>query len=113
MAIVYLTLDEVNAAMAARLARRLGVRLLARPLAGRGQSAGRVYDLDFQPAEVKAKLVADAAAGRVPAGTAVHSYNLTPVEERVLRAARVRVGRRLTARLLATVVPRRNSLATG
>lgn len=100
--IAYLTHDEVNAYVAARLARKLRVPLTVLPAKGTDQLAAHVLlvDLDHLPREWRANLLARAARGRLPAGLAVHSYHLSGADARTLRAAGVRVAHRLTAALL-------------
>ena len=103
MKIAYLTHDEVNAAVARRLARRLGLRLKVLTVKSADRTAAAdllVLDLDHLPPECKSKLFLRVGSGRLRQGVAVHSYNLTATEERALRAAGVHVARRLTAAVL-------------
>lgn len=103
--IAYLTHDEVNASVATRLARRLRAALTVLPARIADQLAAHVLlvDLDGLPREWRANLLARAAAGRLPPGLAIHSYQLSASERRQLRTAGVRVSRRLTAALVACV----------
>jgi hypothetical protein len=102
--IAYLTHDAVNAALARRMARRLGSDLTilrAQDADQLGAADRLVIDLDNLPRESKSELFRRAENGGLLTGVAVHSYNLTGAEARILRAAGVRVARRLTAALLA------------
>lgn len=101
--IAYLTHDEVNAHVAARLARRLRAELTVLPAKDADQLAAHVLlvDLDNLPAAWRANLLARAAHGPLPDGLVAHSYHLSDAERRTLSAAGVRVARRLTAALLA------------
>ena len=102
--IAYLTHDEVNAAVARRAARRLCGRLkvLGVKDADRAAAADLVLlDLDHLPPECKLGLLRQAVGGELANRFAVHSYQLSTADERVLRAAGVRVATRLTAALLA------------
>lgn len=103
--IAYLTHDEVNAHVAARLARRLRAELTVLPAKDADQLAAHVLlvDLDNLPREWRANLLAHAAHGPLPDGLAVHSYHLSDAEWRTLTAAGVRVTRRLNSALLACV----------
>src|SRR4051794_15573435 len=103
MLIAYVTHDEVNAAVAARLARRHGLELIVLSVRDAEQAVAAdrlVLDLDHLPPESRSKLFLRAGAGNLRPGVVVHSYNLAPGEDRALRSAGVVVARRLTARTL-------------
>lgn len=100
MSIAYLTHDDVNAAVARRVAGRFGLDLTVLPLKDAGQGVVAdllILDLDHLPPECKSKLFLRIGGGEPREGMAVHSYHLTAAEARVLRKAGVRVARRLTA----------------
>src|SRR5262245_59309847 len=101
MSIVYLTHDEVNAAVATRIAHRVGLQLTVVGIKDTHPIAAGllVYDLDHLPPERKSELLRRASGGELE-GVAVHSYHLTPGESRRLRAAGVPVHRRLSAAIL-------------
>lgn len=102
MTVNYLTHDEVNAFVAERLARRLGLKLAVLTVRDEAEAwaADRlVLDLDHLPAECKTELLR-AAAGQMRAGVVVHSYHLAAGERIRLRAFGVRVYRRLTGAVL-------------
>ena len=103
MQIAYITHDEVNTALATRIADRLGLNLTVLTLIDADQALAAdhlVLDLDHLPEECKASLIDQATCGKVRGGIMVHSYNLKPEEKKVLRAVGARVTRRLTARIL-------------
>src|SRR5262249_57896319 len=101
MTIAYLTHDEVNAAAAGRIARRLGLGLSVIGVrdVGRVSADLLVYDLDHLPPGVKSELLRRAGRERLD-GVAAHSYHLGHEEQQKLRAAGARVARRLTAAIL-------------
>jgi hypothetical protein len=79
MRIAYLSTDDVNAALAVRIAADCGLDLCQvapQGAAPDGEFGGAVYDLDFLPAGRLGRLLADLGAGRVPHPVAVHGYNL-------------------------------------
>ena len=96
----YLTHDEVNAAFARRIAARLGHSLTVLAVKDIDEAAAAdllVLDLDHLPPVYKSTLLERAAGGELRPGVAVHSYHLGGAEVRTLRAAGVRVTRRLGA----------------
>lgn len=100
MQIAYFTHDEVNAVLASRLARRLGLDVTVVDFKNSDQSIAAenmVLDLDHLPSECKSTLIGQAASGGVRKGITVHSYNLLPRETKCLKAAGVRVARKLVA----------------
>ena len=104
MQIAYLTQDQVNAAVATRMARRLGLTLVVLAVKDADQAVAAdslVLDLDHLPAECKSKLLFRAGGGQLWSGVSVHSYNLARSEVRDLRTAGVMVHRRLTAAALS------------
>jgi hypothetical protein len=103
MTIAYLTLDEVNAALGQELAARTGLALAIldiRQVAPFGSM--RVLDLDSLPQDIKMQLLTRAQQGEDLSHVAAHSYHLTAKEIRLLRAAGVKIARRLRASLFAT-----------
>lgn len=105
----YLTHDQVNAALARRIAARLGLDLtvLALKDADRAVAADAlVLDLDSLPRDARSKLFLRVGSGELRSGVGVHSYHLTGSEARTLRRAGVRAERRLTA---AALVPARRA----
>lgn len=103
MQIAYITHDEVNTALANRLAGRLGLKLTVHTLINADQAVAAdhlLLDLDHLPEECKSSLIDQAASGKVRGGIMIHSYNLKPGEKKILRAVGARVARRLTARIL-------------
>jgi hypothetical protein len=63
-----------------------------------------VYDLDFLPADYRARLLAAHTTARSGALIAIHSYNLTSGQRRRLRRRGVVVARRLGSSLFARLV---------
>lgn len=103
MFVAYLSHDEVNSALADRVAGRFGLDLVVLTLrdAEHALAADRlVLDLDHLPPECKAKLFLRVGRGELRGGVTVHSYHLTDAEAGALRAAGVRVARRLTTAIL-------------
>jgi hypothetical protein len=101
--IAYLTHDDVNAAVARRAARELGLELTQFPVKDDDLTVLAdvlLLDLDHLPPEFKSDLLRRAGNGSIRKGLAVHSYHLSPAEARALRAAGVLVARRLTTGLL-------------
>ncbi|HSQ56867.1 MAG TPA: hypothetical protein VLM40_14085 [Gemmata sp.] len=110
--VAYLTHDEVNAALACRMAKRFGLNLtvLAVKDANHAIAADQlVLDLDHLPLEYKSNLFLRIGRGELRSGVAVHSYHLTPGECRALCTAGVRMTRRLTA---AVLTPRMSADST-
>ena len=100
MSAAYLSHDEVNTALAGRMARRLGIVLTTLHVKDAEHAVAAdllVLDLDHLPPECKSKLFLRVGSGELRTGVAVHSYHLTAAEARALRGAGVRVSRRLTA----------------
>src|SRR5262245_5961290 len=103
----YLTHDEVNAAVARRIARRLGLDLtvLAVKDADRAAEADLlVLNLDHLPAVCRSELIRRAGGDR-RGRPAAHADHLTASGSRALRAAGARLARRLTAAVFAVPVP--------
>jgi hypothetical protein len=98
MRFVYLSLDAVNQALAARLAVAAGGRFstlaFSDPLPTDPQVAV-LYDLDFLPAEYREHLLDDLAAGRRAGRVGVHGYSLSPFMAQELLRRGVVVTRRL------------------
>jgi hypothetical protein len=89
----YLTHDEGNAAVARRIARRLGLELTVLAVTDAGLAARAellVLDLDHLPADCRSGLIRQARRGRL----AVHAGHLTAPEARARRAAGARLARR-------------------
>jgi len=103
MIVHYLTHDEVNAAVALQKAARNGIDLRVidvRDFDDMIRTERLICDLDHLPAEYRTNLVSRAAAGEPFLWVAVHSYNLSTYEVRVLREAGVTVARTLKSSLL-------------
>jgi len=103
--IAYLTHDEVNAALARRLAERRDLILMVIPVKDAELAAAAevvILDLDHLPAEFKRELFERIGVRKFRHNLAVHSYNLSDSEKTALLAAGVRVVRRLSAALLMT-----------
>jgi hypothetical protein len=113
MSVAYISHDEVNSALARRMATRLGLELTVLNLQEAEHAIPAdliMLDLDHLPPECKSKLFLQIGKGELRDGVAVHSYRLTTAEVRELRAAGVRVKRRLTATVL---IPRVAADSTG
>jgi hypothetical protein len=101
--VAYLSHDEVNAALARRMARRLGLDLAILHIKDAEQAVAAdllVLDLDHLAPECKSELFLRIGGRELRGGVAVHSYHLTPAEARTLRKAGVQISRRLTAAVL-------------
>ena len=102
MAIVYLTLDEVNRDLAARYATVAEVQLELLELRDDLAPCDAVlYDLDFLPPDYRDRLLAEKTIVRSDAPIAVHGYNLTAGQRGKLRRRGVIVARRLCVALFA------------
>jgi hypothetical protein len=118
-----LTVDEVNQALAGKLAAAAGVQLevvFPRDAAGDGPFDAVLYDLDSLPPIDRQALLAGLSArpaGQWAGTAAVHSYQLSPRQARALRRQGVVVARRLQqatfARLRAAVSARRRQRPGG
>ena len=103
MSVAYMSHDEVNSALALRIADRLDLDLAALTLRDAEHAIAAdllVLDLDHLPPECESKVFLRVGRGELRSDLAVHSYHLTETEADVLRAAGVRVARRLTAAVL-------------
>ena len=97
MPIAYLSADELNCHLAARMAAACGAALL--PITPRdpppdGRFDAVLYDLDSMPPACREEMVASALADRATRPVAVHSYNLD-MQAGALRDKGVVVTRRL------------------
>jgi hypothetical protein len=102
MRIAYLTADEVNQALARRLARRCSASLFPWPLHGPapdGQVDAVVYDLDYLPEPRRTEVLTRLSEAPPCHPAAVHSFNLTDHQIRALRANGVGVYHRLELRV--------------
>jgi hypothetical protein len=100
MRVAYLTLDEVNRALAIGFAAQAGIELELPELRDDLNRFDAVlYDLDFLPAECRDRLRFVPGGGELPQVVAVHSYNLTPRQRRSLHRRGALVTRRLRASL--------------
>ena len=98
MFVTYLSLDEVNQALAERTAEQCGAALnsLACPAELPANSSGAVvYDLDHFSATDRRQILDTLSYGPVEGIAVVHSYNLRPSQIRTLRENGVVVHRRL------------------
>jgi hypothetical protein len=101
--IAYLTHDEVNAALAQRIAGRLSLELTVLGIKDINLAITAdllLFDLDHLPTECKSELLSRAQRDSLGERIAVHSYCLTTSEARSLRKAGGLTARRLTATLL-------------
>jgi hypothetical protein len=102
MSIAYLSADEVNCHLAARMAAACGAAL--HPVSPRdpppdGRFDAVLYDLDSMPPACREEILASALADRATCPVAVHSYNLD-MQADALRDKGVVVTRRLGPRVL-------------
>jgi hypothetical protein len=117
MLIGYLTLDEVNLALANELAEECGAVLLAiSPMdAPNGLIDATVYDLDHLPPEWRKQILGELLANTALTPLAVHSFNLDEEETEALRNRGVVVLRRLErclfTELLANMSPVQDSFS--
>jgi hypothetical protein len=103
MLFAYLTLDDLNRDLAARLAADAGVELRFPSFDVDAQFDAVLYDLDFLPRDYRARLLATLSA-RCPAKPiGVHSYNVSPHQRCLLRYRRVAVAERLCGELFGQV----------
>lgn len=106
MRIAYVSVDEVNQSLAARMAASLGSILSGFdpedgcPLAG---FDAVLYDLDRVAPERRAALLREVRSQREPFPKAVHGYSLTEEEARELGLRGVAVAQRLNLRFLRSV----------
>jgi hypothetical protein len=112
MRFAYLTLDDVNRDLAARLAARAGIELSSPGIREGAETFDAiVYDLDHLPTDFRDRLLSELASGQLTQVVGVHSYNLTDCKRRALRrrgiCAKRRLGKVLFSRLLepALVIP--------
>src|SRR3954467_11650758 len=102
MQFAYLTLDEMNQDLAARLADAAGVELDVLSFhapAPDGPFDAVLYDLDYLPDDRRAALLATPAAGCRGKPVAVHGYHPSAGAGRALRRQGVLVARHLDAEL--------------
>jgi hypothetical protein len=98
MRIAYVTADEVNLALAARMARPLGAAVTpshpeaARP---RGRFDAALYDLDGVPPDDRPALLDAILSGPPGCPRAVHGYGLSGEQAAAIRSHGVAVARRL------------------
>jgi hypothetical protein len=98
MRFVYISLDAVNQALAARLAAGAGDQFSALTFSDplpKDHQVVAVYDLDFLPADYRERLLEDLRAGRRAGRVGVHGYSLTPFMAQELFRRGVVVTRRL------------------
>ena len=106
MRITYVSTDEVNQDLAARIAAKFGVRVCKRlpedPLPDDLCDAV-LYNLDDVPRAERSALIVGFRRGKPGHPTAVHGYNITDEEARTLNRYGVASARRLHADLLGTL----------
>jgi hypothetical protein len=98
----YLTIDEVNQALAMRLAETSAVTLdplMPRDLPRHSTVDAMLFDLDSLPLTLRQEVLAALTAGESPCPAAVHSYNLDERMTKVLRDQHVVVSARLDRKL--------------
>jgi hypothetical protein len=106
MRIAYMTTDEVNQSLAAKMAAECGADLCARlPLAPLpdGQFHAVLYDLDDLQNHGCGELVALILGSRSTRLRAVHGYDITDEQSKALRRHGVTVGRRLRFGLIRSL----------
>jgi hypothetical protein len=106
MRIAYVTTDEVNQAMVARIAEPFGAAVTQYD-PGRPGTNGRfdavLYDLDCVPAGDRMALLVEILSGSSPQPKAVHGYCLSEEQAAVLRRHGVAVAQRLQPKLVRTL----------
>jgi hypothetical protein len=98
MRIAYLTTDEVNEDLAAKMSTRCGAALHAFSPADvprNGAYDAVICDWDFLPRGQRKKIVCELIRNHGDRAVIVHSYNLSARQVRALRRRRVAVYRRL------------------
>src|SRR5438874_8244867 len=98
MRIAYLTLDEVNGALARRLAADCGATLEAvvpGPAEPDGRFDARLYDLDHVPAPRRQEVLARYLSGPAACPVAIHGYGLEEPQADALRRHGLAVARAL------------------
>src|SRR5262249_19593742 len=106
MRIAYVTTDEVNLALAARMARPLDaavIRLNPEDVGPHGRFDAVVYDLDHVPPDERPALLDEILSGPPTCPRAVHGYVLSDEEAAALRLRGVAVTQRLQLDLFRTV----------
>ena len=114
MRIAYLSLDEVNCDLAARLAGGRGALLEVwsfRDAPPNGRHDAVLYDLDSLPPRERRQTLAALLAGKPARPAGVHSYALDDGQVRSLRRNGVAVARKLGKSLLAALGCRRRARA--
>jgi hypothetical protein len=102
MRIAYVTTDEVNLALAVKMARRLGAAVsLVRPEdPAPARFDAVLYDLDRVPGDRRPAVLDEQGRAAPNHPTAVHGYIIADDQAKVLRRHGVAVARRLHLRLL-------------
>jgi nitrate reductase cytochrome c-type subunit len=103
MRIAYMTNDEVNRALAAQMAGECGAFLCAlapTESPSDDQFHAVLYDLDVLPRLQRAELVAQIVSSPSTRPRAVHGYDITDEQARILRRHGVAVSHRLRAGLI-------------
>jgi hypothetical protein len=103
MRIAYITTDEVNQALVARLVAECGAvicTLLPTDQSPAGLFDAVLYDMDSMTKDQRSALLERLCSGPADRPTAVHGYGITAEQATVLNRAGVAVARRLHPRLL-------------
>jgi hypothetical protein len=103
--VAYITLDEVNLALADELAEKCGAVLCGLTpgdAAPNGSFDAIAYDLDHLPQEERKRIIAELLANSTVTPVAVHSYNLDEEAAESLRKRGVGVFHRLEEDLFAS-----------
>jgi hypothetical protein len=106
MRIAYMTNDEVNRASAAEMAGECGAFICAlapKESPSDDQFHAVLYDLDNLPRQQRAELVAQILSSPSNRLRAVHGYDITDEQARILRRHGVAVSQRLHAGLIRSL----------
>jgi hypothetical protein len=106
MRIAYINTDEVNEALAARMAAECGAvvcEVFPKDPPPDGQFDAVLYNLDDVPRDQRSALIEGLCLGAPEHPTAVHGYDITDEQARTLRRNGVAVARRLHVVLLRSL----------
>jgi hypothetical protein len=106
MRIAYISTDEVNQALAGRMAAASGAVLdvlLPQDGAADGRCDAVLHDLDHVPRSRRQEVLAHLLSGSSPCPQGVHSYDVSEEQAADLRRHGVAVSRRLGLELISTL----------